>query len=171
MAANTTSNPNHTVRIDIWEPPPLDSWVFSNCSLYAKYALPIYRQAESDYYDVCDPEPDAMYKYLLSGLDRTAPSSRPNYTEAVIWYHYNCDSTRFYRFNTRDLSINPSAEIISRMFTHMEHEGSQDGLALDICKTQLQTEIGIGGNVDIAGVGVSPGSALSRILSIHQPWD
>ncbi|KAK8124357.1 uncharacterized protein PG998_000116 [Apiospora kogelbergensis] len=131
-----------------WVAPDWEHFNFTNCSLYAKFASTIYRLqvlgigdgSEVGRYDLCAAQLDAMHNYLFSGFPPN--STEPSNSTATLWYQLNC--------NASEPWTDPkSFMVISNMFEHMSN--AQDPFTF--CNSELQSELDVQGNADIAGNG------------------
>lgn len=137
-----------------WTAPIWEQCNFTNCSLYAKFASTIYQlevvigSIENRFGedDLCTAQPDAMYSYLLSGLPLNY--SKPNRSEATLWYQLNCNESESW-------AQIESFGFISNMFSTIKSSRSDYESPFEFCNSELQSELHVQGNADIAGNGVS----------------
>ena len=150
--------------IPAWEdPPPLDSWHFSNCTLYADFASNLIHNSihaknlDFQSYELCKiNNHDVVFRYLESALPRAIDRDKFKsvyYTGA--WYAEYCFTLQ-HGNGVPKVARNLSSEVIGKMFTWPDpHDDTfLNEIASHNCTTELRSRLQIEGNSDIAGIGV-----------------
>lgn len=134
-----------------WQIPPSDlTWdIDANCQLFADFANNIIRRSsEYSMWDYCAIDPDALRAYVLSSLPPDLQEAATNATSSdiTLWYMLGCDYA--------DLQNDCNSEACRSAVNF--RDAVFGGVTMpQFCVTELRSRLGMQGNADIAGIGVS----------------
>lgn len=141
-------------------PDPASFSTTRNCTLYSNFVVSVFRNAyksgeEIDDGKICQASPLEAYLFVTESLERVL---RPSMCQFAQWY-YNDEGP----FCGNSYKTANDSEYLAKLFND----------PLEICRQDVKASIGMGINLDIAGIGVchAPPASIASISTDQMTTD